>query len=592
MNKIQQRIAALRAEMEKHQLDAFYISGTDPHASEYLPEMWQTRKFISGFTGSYGVIVVTRDQVLLWTDTRYFLQAEEQLAGTGIQMQKLRVPNAVLPEDWLLQNLNKGNKLGIDAQTVSVASFRLFEQVLAEKDITVVKVPDLLEAIWQNRPSLPSNLVFELPVEITGVTRREKHQQIIAQLDDKGADIHVITMLDELAWLLNLRGSDINYNPVFTGFGWVEEKKIILFIDAVKMPDEIADHIQNDNIEIKSYTEFYPYLTSIKQKIIYLDAGTANYSIFAVLKNNNEIIEGTSVISHLKARKNQVEISGFRTAMIKDGIAMVEFLFWLKNNLGKLDITEYSAGIKLKEFRAKQPDFMGESFYPIFGYKHHGAIVHFSAGVDNALQLKPEGILLFDSGGQYNEGTTDITRTISLGEISVQQKNDFTLVLKGMIALTNAVFPEGTKGAHLDILARKALWENGLNYGHGTGHGVGHFLNVHEGPMAIRQDFNENAIVPGMVLSNEPGLYREGKYGIRIENMIVCIEKQKTEFGNFFGFDTLTLCPIDLNLINAEMLSPDEVEWLNNYHKRVNKTLKPSLKAELRGFLDDLTRTI
>ena len=545
MSEIQQRIAALRNEMEKFRLDAYYISGSDPHSSEYLPDRWQTRAFISGFSGSYGVIVITRNQALLWTDSRYFLQAEQQLKGTGIQMQKLRVQGAISPENWLAQNLKPESKVGVDAQTVSIATFRSFENTLIEKNITLIKVPDLLDEIWRDRPQLSPNPVFELPVEITGLSRKEKHGLVMSQLENKSADVHVISMLDELAWLLNLRGNDIQYNPVFTGYGWVEKEKSILFIDKAKLSAELTVNLQKDNIELRSYNEFYSFLNSVKGKKICVDFETASYSIYNALNENNKLIEGTSIVSHLKARKNKVEIDGFQNAMIKDGIALIEFLAWLKANLQKEKITEYSAGIKLKEFRAKQPEFKGESFHPIFGYKHHGAIVHLSVDENDALTLQAEGILLFDSGGQYLEGTTDITRTIALGEISEQQKTDYTLVLKGMIALTNAIFPAGTKGAHLDILARKALWENGLNYGHGTGHGVGHFLNVHEGPMAIRQDFNENSIEPGMVLSNEPGLYREGEYGIRIENMIVCIEKQKTQFGTFYGFESLTLCPID-----------------------------------------------
>ncbi len=592
MSEIQQRIAALRNEMEKFRLDAYYISGSDPHSSEYLPDRWQTRAFISGFSGSYGVIVITRNQALLWTDSRYFLQAEQQLKGTGIQMQKLRVQGAISPENWLAQNLKPESKVGVDAQTVSIATFRSFENTLIVRNITLIKVPDLLDEIWRDRPQLSPNPVFELPVEITGLSRKEKHGLVMSQLENKSADVHVISMLDELAWLLNLRGNDIQYNPVFTGYGWVEKEKSILFIDKAKLSAELTVNLQKDNIELRSYNEFYSFLNSVKGKKICVDFETASYSIYNALNENNKLIEGTSVASHLKARKNKVEIDGFQNAMIKDGIALIEFLAWLKANLQKEKITEYSAGIKLKEYRSKQPEFKGESFHPIFGYKHHGAIVHLSVDENDALTLQAEGILLFDSGGQYLEGTTDITRTIVLGEISEQQKTDYTLVLKGMIALTNAIFPAGTKGAHLDILARKALWEKGLNYGHGTGHGVGHFLNVHEGPMAIRQDFNENSIEPGMILSNEPGLYREGEYGIRIENMIVCIEKQKTQFGTFYGFESLTLCPIDMSLINIEMLTSDEITWINTYHKKVKRILKPLLKKELHQFLDDLTSAI
>ncbi len=415
MNEIQQRIAALRIQMEKFHLDAYYITGTDPHASEYLPERWETRKFITGFTGSFGVVIVTRDKVLLWTDSRYFLQAEEQLKGTGIQMQKLRVPGAVSPEDWLTQNLEPENRVGVDAQTISVHSFRLFQNTLSSKNISLVEVPDLLDLIWDNRPQLSQNPVFELPLEITGISRKEKQEQVMRRLENKGADVQVITMLDELAWQFNLRGSDIDYNPVFTGFGWVEKNKTILFVDEPKITNDVLKSLNNDAVEMKNYLEFYPFLKSVKGKKIFLDPGTASYAIFNALKTDNEIVEGTSIVAHLKARKNAVEIEGFKSAMVKDGVALVEFLAWLNDRLGKEEITEFTAGKKLKEFRSKQSGFMGESFHPIFGYKNHGAIVHLSVGAADALKLQLEGILLFDTGGQYLEGTTDITRTIALG---------------------------------------------------------------------------------------------------------------------------------------------------------------------------------
>ncbi len=427
---------------------------------------------------------------------------------------------------------------------------------------------------------------------LLGYQGKKSVSKVMSNLVKKGADVHLITMLDELAWLLNLRGSDIEYNPVFTGFGWLEKNRTILFVEESKITVQVKESLIDDGVEIQGYKEFYTFLKTVNKKKIFLDSGTTSYSIFNTLRSENEIIEGTSVISHLKARKNIVEIEGFKKAMLKDGVALIEFLAWLNKQLGKERITEYTAGKKLKEFRSKQPEFMGESFDPIVGYKNHGAIVHLSVGVDDALELQPEGILLFDSGGQYLEGTTDITRTIALGEVAEEQKVNYTLVLKGMISLTNAVFPAGTKGCHLDILARKALWERGLNYGHGTGHGVGHFLNVHEGPMAIRQEYNDNAIEPGMVVSNEPGLYREGKYGIRTENMILCVEKKTTDYGSFYGFETLTVCPIDTTLISIDLLTEGEKNWLNEYHRKVNRILKPALKIELHAFLDKLTSEI
>lgn len=593
MNEIRMRVKALRLEMLKQNLDAFYISGTDPHSSEYLPSRWKTREFITGFTGSYGMVVITQEEAGLWTDTRYFLQAEEQLKGSGIKLFKLRVPGAVSPENWLAKKLSEGSKVGIDPLSLSVNGFRAFENVLSEKGINLVKTNDLLEKIWEERPEIPDKKIFELEIKYAGLSRREKKDIIVSELKKHNADYHIVSMLDELAWLFNLRGSDINYNPVFTGYGVVGKNDMLLFASKNKIPDEIQQLLEKDRIEVNDYDEFFPWLSELRKKNIYIDPSTANYSIYETLeKGGNTFTEGTSITASLKARKNKIELSGFRQAMIKDGVALVEFLFWLKQNTGKEKITEYSVGRKLAEFRAKQDGFKGESFPPIVGYKEHGAIVHLNVGPENALPIEADGILLFDSGGQYLQGTTDITRTVALGDITERQKKDFTLVLKGMIGLTQAIFPVGTKGCHLDILARKALWENRINYGHGTGHGVGHFLNVHEGPMAIRQEFNTNAIEPGMVLSNEPAMYREGQYGIRTENMIVCVEKEETEFGKFLGFDTLTLCPVDTTLIDISLLDPEEIDWINEYHQKVRKELVPFLSELLQPFLLELTKSI
>lgn len=592
MNEIRLRLKALRLEMLKQNLDAFYISGTDPHASEYLTDRWQTRAFISGFTGSYGLVVVTQEEAGLWTDSRYFLQAEDQLKGSGIKMFKLRVPNAVLPEHWLAKKLSSNSKVGIDPQSATISEYRNLEKILVEKGIQLVKTNDLLDKIWEDRPEIPDSSIFELDALYTGRSRKEKREELANELKKVGAEIHVITTLDELAWISNLRGSDVNYNPVFTGFGLVGKSELVLFIQKNKIPQELFNKLEKERIILKDYQEFYSWLGQQKNKSFYLDPATVNYEVYETLRDGNILVEGTSQIALLKARKNAIELEGFRQAMKKDGVALVEFLYWLKNHLGKEAITEYTVGKKLAEYRAKQADFMGESFPPIVGYKNHGAIVHLSVDVENALPIEPECILLFDSGGHYLQGTTDITRTIALGSVTEQQKTDYTLVLKGMITLTKAKFPVGTKGAHLDILARKAMWENGLNYGHGTGHGVGHFLNVHEGPMAIRQEFNPVALEPGMVLSNEPALYREGEYGIRTENMICCVEKEETSFGKFLGFETLTLCPIDTTLIDETLITSEEKKWLNEYHARVNAELKPLLNSNLHIFVDELTKPI
>ncbi len=592
MSAIQDRLTALRSEMKRQNIDAWYISGTDPHSSEYLPARWQTRAFISGFTGSYGLVVVTNTDAALWTDSRYFIQAEQQLKGTGITMNKLRVQGSVSPESWLLEKLPAGSNAGIDADSVSVSVFENLQKKLAEKNINLVAAPDLLDIIWSDRPAQSPNKIFELELKFAGLSRKEKQEQVVAALNEMGADYHVVSMLDELAWLLNLRGSDIDYNPVFTGFGLIGKDENYLFTDSQKLPAGLMQKLQTEGVVVKPYSAFYSFLSEVKNKTFYFDKSTTNYSTYKALKSNNKILNGTSVIAKLKAIKNSVEIDGFRNAMVRDGVAMVELHAWLKENVAKNTISEFDVGQQLKSFRAEKAHFVGESFPPIVGYKEHGAIVHLSVGKDDALPIEPEGILLFDSGGQYFDGTTDITRTVALGKVTDLQKRDYTLVLKGMIALAKAKFPAGTKGCHIDILARKPLWEAGLNYGHGTGHGVGHFLNVHEGPMSIRQDYNETAIAPGMVTSNEPAFYREGEYGIRTENLMLCVELEESEFGKFLGFETLTLCPIDTILIQLNLLDENEKEWLNSYHKKVSEKLMPLLPQKLHGFLAELTKEI
>ena len=592
MNQIRQRIKNLRLEMLKCDLDAYYISGTDPHMSEYLPERWKTREFISGFTGSAGIVVVTQEEAGLWTDSRYFIQAEEQLKGSGIKLFKQRVPNAVEPEVWLSNKLEAASKVGFDFRTISINTYRKLKSELEKKSIQFTETVDLLDKIWSARPEIPDNQVFELDEKVTGLSRKEKKEMLLIELKKEGADLQIVTALDELAWLFNLRGSDISYNPVFTGFGIIGKSDSILFIDNNKMPEEIRLRLEKERIEIRNYDEFYQALKNIKSKNVIIDPSSANYAVLRNLQEGNRIKENTSKVALLKAQKNDSEIRGFKTAMRKDGAALMEFLYWLKTEIDTSEIDEYTAGQKLKEYRSQQKNFMDESFSPIFGYKSHGAVVHYSATPQSAFKLEKDDLLLFDSGGQYLEGTTDITRTIALGEVTDQQKTDFTLVLKGMIALTKAKFPEGTKGCNLDILARQALWQKGLNYGHGTGHGVGHFLNVHEGPASIRQEYNPVELKPGMIFSNEPGMYREEEYGIRIENLIVCVPKEKTDFGDFLGFETLTLFPVDTSLIKKELLNNEEIDWLNDYHQIVFKELKPLLSKDLQVFLAELTESV
>ncbi|MDD4109690.1 MAG: aminopeptidase family protein P, partial [Prolixibacteraceae bacterium] len=485
-----------------------------------------------------------------------------------------------------------GSKVGFDPQTIPVTDYRKLSARLGEGGISFVETPDLFEKIWQDRPELPQNDIFELSSTIAGLSRREKKELVSAGLKKCKADFQIVTASDELAWLFNLRGSDVPYNPVFMGFGIVGKSEYSLFVYPGKLSAELKAKLEKDKVKLRSPGEFQIWLKSAGNNRIFIDPLTANYAIYKSVCSSNKIFEGISIISMLKAGKNKTELAGFREAMKKDGVALVEFLFWLKSNIEKGYLTEYTIGKKLNAFRSKQDKFMGDSFPPIVGYREHGAVVHLNVGEDDALPVRPEGILLIDSGGHYLHGTTDITRTIALGPVTERQKTDFTLVLKGMIALSTAIFPAGTKGSSIDMLARKPLWENGLNYGHGTGHGVGHFLNVHEGPVSIRQESNPKSIMPGMVFSNEPGLYREGEYGIRTENLILCVQKKSTEFGAFLGFETLTLCPVDINLIDIALLSSSEREWINSYHKMVRRELTPCLSPELKSYLEELTREI
>jgi Xaa-Pro aminopeptidase len=590
---IKERISALRSEMQLARIDAYIIYGTDPHLSEYLPDHWQTRSFISGFTGSAGIVIVTSQKAALWTDSRYFLQAEEQLSDTGIDLIKMRTPGYPEPTEWLNINLKAGEIVGTDESCISVSQFRSLKNSLNKSGIFLKESGDLLDKIWKDRPILPDSEIYEYELRFACSNRQTKAVNICSELAKSGADMQIITALDDLAWTFNLRGTDVECNPVFMAYAAISKTEIVLFIEDKKLPSRFKSILEAEGIKIKAHNDLNAYLRQLPTDIrILIDPERTNQAIRKNIPNHCILVEGLSVPCKLKAIKTEAEINNIRQAMRKDGVAMVEFLYWLENNLGKIPVNEYTVAEKLMEFRTRQTDFKGISFFPIVGYKEHGAIVHFHVSEDNALPIANDGFLLFDSGGQYLDGTTDITRTIALSELTAQQKTDFTVVLKGMISLTLAKFPLNTRGYHLDILARKDMWQHGLNYGHGTGHGVGYFLNVHEGPMSIRQEFNDRVIEAGMVLSNEPALYRLGEYGLRTENMIVCQKDESTEFGDFLKFDTLTLCPIDTKAIDISLLNKEEIEWLNTYHHKVFEELAPMVNVELQGFLKALTKPI
>lgn len=586
---IPNRINALRQSMVRHGLQALYISGTDQHRSEYLSEHWQTRRFATGFTGSYGEVLITAGHAGLWTDTRYFLQAEEELHGTGVELHPLRVPHAVPVPEWLATNLDGGDGVGIDPFSLPLETWRQLSAHLSPKNIELVSSPDVLDEVWTDRPPLPAEPVFELPESVTGTSHLHKLEQIREILRRKNGEMTVVTALDDLAWCYNLRGNDIAYNPVFYGFAIIGENTDLLFTHLESIPESLKIKLGSMGVGLRPYHSFEQALETFSGLSFYIDPQTMTYGHWNLLSGRNRLMEGTSIPCSLKSVKNEVELQGWRKAMIQDGIAMTQFIGWLRERIKQPDLTEYEAGRKVAEFRSQREAFRGESFPPIVGYGAHGAIVHFLVNKDNTGQVNPQGVLLIDSGGHYLTGTTDITRTIAVGVVSAQQKRDFTLVLKGMIALSMAVFPEGTRGMHLDMLVRVALCREGLNYGHGTGHGVGHYLCVHEGPASIRMELNSEEIKAGMVFTNEPGLYRTGAYGIRTENMMVVVEKETTEFGRFLGFETLTLCPVDRKLIDISLLTPEEIVWINEYHRLVRTKLSPWFSGETAEYLEQLT---
>jgi len=582
---VPERLAAARDLMKQRGVDAWIITGTDPHMSEYLPKHWYTREWISGFTGSYGRVVVTQNEAILWTDSRYFLQAETQLAGSGIQMFKDRQIDTVPYDIWLKKALPEGSNVAINGLTISMNEKRSLEASLGAKTISLDISVDLVSELWNDRPALPNSPAYELMLEFAGTSRKEKLSKLRESLLEKEADGILITALDELAWTFNLRGSDIDYNPVFVGYGYIDRKEAHLFVPEGKIDRVLNEKLESEGIHIHRYDEFLSFIKNIENKTLLIDPDRTSALLYESVPETCNIVEASSLANLLKSVKGPVEIAGMKKAHVRDGAAMVNFLYWLEKHLGKEKITELTVDGKLREFRAEQDLFAGESFHSIVGYAEHGAVVHYSVTEETDKEVLPEGFLLIDSGGQYLDGTTDITRTVAVGPLSEEQKRDFTLVLKGMIGLSLARFPEGTRGVALDILARKPLWDNDMDYGHGTGHGVGHFLNVHEGPMSIRQDLNPEIIRPGQILSNEPGIYRAGLYGIRTENMILCIPGQESDFGRFLKFETLTRCPIDTSAVIPDLLTTEEREWLNDYHHVVLQEVGPLVSGQVREWL-------
>lgn len=591
---ISERIASLREAMKEKNIDAYIIPSSDPHLSEYPADRWKSREWISGFDGSAGTVVVTAGKAGLWTDSRYFLQAAAQLEGSGIDLYKMALPETPTIENFLLHELQSGQTVGMDGQTYSVADTAKLEKTLSRKEIKLETSYDLIDGIWKDRPAIPGNPLFEMPVELSGKSIQEKLDEINNRLRKEGADCLILAALDEVGWTFNIRGTDVTYNPVVISYAFVSEDESVLFIDPRKITAEAADNLKKEGIKLADYTMIQKYLSRLPETShVFIDPAKTNISLYNALPKGCTIVEGITPANHLKSVKNETEIKGFRNAVVKDGIALTRFYIWLEQQLAAGNkVTEISASEKLTALRAEQPQYIMDSFETICGYGPHGAIVHYSATPETDAELQPEGLLLIDSGAQYLDGTTDITRTITLGEPSEQMMKDFTRVLKGTISLAKCKFPAGARGSQIDILARKALWDAGINYLHGTGHGIGHCLNVHEGPQSIRMEENPVTLKPGMVISDEPAMYRSGEYGIRTENIIVVRDDSETEFGKFYGFDTLTLCYIDTRLIIVPMLSVRERAWINKYHQMVYELLSPHLNEDEKAWLKEKTTEI
>lgn len=593
MNEINQRLESLREVMRREHLSAFIFPSTDAHQSEYVADHWQGRTWISGFNGSAGTAVVTMKSAALWTDSRYFLAAEEQLKGTEFQLMKLKIEGTPTISEWLAQELQGENaEVGLDGMVNSYhETMGLIADLRKSGGITVRTNFDPLGLIWTDRPAIPANPVEIQPMEFAGESVASKISRIRTALRQRHADGMLISALDDIAWTLNLRGTDVHCVPVFVSYLLISSQQVSLYVDSAKINDEVKAYLTENGISLYPYNKVAEGLERYSEYNILLDGDETSYFLWKTVKCQ-EIIAGNSPVPAMKAQKNDREIAGFRQAMLRDGVAMVKFLRWLKPAVEAGGQTEISIDRKLTSLRAEQHLFRDISFDTIAGYQAHGAIVHYEATPETDVALKPEGLILIDSGAQYQDGTTDITRTIALGPVTEEMKHVYTLVLKGHIQLELAKFPDGASGTQLDALVRECMWREGYNYLHGTGHGVGSYLSVHEGPHQIRMEWKPTPLRAGMTVTDEPGLYLSGKFGVRIENTLLIKDYQTTEFGKFLQMESLTLCPIDLTPVDFSMLQPEEIEWLDTYHRDVFEKLSPYLEGEDLEWLREATRPV
>lgn len=595
---IQQRLAQLREQMAERNIAIYIVPTADFHDSEYVGAHFKARKFITGFTGSAGTAVITMTEAGLWTDARYFLQADKQLEGTAITLYRMGEDEVPTVQEYVEKTLQEGECIGFDGRVVNASLGREFEEIAQKKNGSVYADEDLVDIIWADRPKLPKEPVWLLGEEFSGKSTAEKLADVRKEMDEKKATLHLMTSLYDIAWLLNVRGNDIEYVPVVLSYLAILEDACIWFVQEEALNSEVRGYLEENHIEVRPYESFYGYVKGIDaDKKVLLNPSVVNYRICSSIPEGVEVIDGPDPTERMKAVKNETELANTRKAHVKDAVAMCRFMYWLKKNIGKIPMTEISAADYLEELRSQQEGYMELSFETICGYGEHGAIVHYSATPETDAELKPEGFLLVDSGGHYMEGTSDVTRTFALGPVSDEMKTDFTRVCRSNMNLANVRFLYGCSGANLDIVARQPFWEAGMDYKHGTGHGVGYVLNVHEGPNGFRwkipsKDADRGILEEGMVTTDEPGFYLEGSYGIRIEDELVCRKGEKNTYGQFMYFENLTYVPVDLDALDPDQLSETERGWLNSYHENVYRTVAPYLEEDEREFLKEYTREI
>ncbi|MBC5991226.1 aminopeptidase P family protein [Pontibacter cellulosilyticus] len=587
-----ERLAAIRSQMKGEGVSAYIIPSADPHISEYVPDRYKCIAFASGFTGSAGTLVITEEAAHLWTDARYFVQANEQLEGTGFELAKLRVQNAPEYIGWLAERLPAGATVAYDAKLISVSLAQLLEAELSPLGININSDRDYLDPIWQNRPDLPTAPAFLLGEEVVGESLESKMQRLRTALKKYRADYHLISSLDDLAWLFNMRGSDVKCNPVVLSFALISQNKAMLFVDAAKFSEADQEKLRAAGVELETYDMIERAVSAIPADSILVDPRRNCYALYKQLPKEVRVVQDTNPTTFFKSQKNEVEAEHTRHTMVKDGVALTCFFKWLEENIGKTRITELTVVDKMREFRAEQEGFVGESFDTISGYKAHGALPHYRVTEESDVELQPDGLFLVDSGGQYTSGTTDITRVVSLGNLTEEESIDYTLVLKGMIDGSTTRYPKGTKGYQIDAITRKPLWDYARNYGHGTGHGVGFFLNVHEGPHVLNPTPTDVPLELGMISSVEPGIYREGKHGIRIENLVLTVKDETNDFAEFYTFEHLTLALIDTTPIKKELLEAHQIKWLNEYHQQVVEKLGPHLREDELAWLKEKAKPI